>query len=208
MKNLLRIRIITTLTLSLITIFILLYFTINFSYINNLQDLSVNISNRTTPPAGAQLLQNGTGITNGAPMRDGNFQVEGYCDTIGGQVSENGVDWFCGGRILTPEDFDEICKMTYNTEEAIAIKNGTGSREAYKWRCYSLPQNTPTSTPSFEVTTTNEPTEYPSEGGGYVPKETLYPPCGPIDCNQDKRIDIIDFSCFAEKYNKMCYVLF
>ena len=197
MKNLLRIRIITTLTLSLITIFILLYLTINFSHTNELQDLSVNISNRTTPPAGAQLLQNGTGITNGAPMRDGNFQVEGYCDMIGGQISENGVDWFCGSKMLTPEDFDEICKMTYNTEEAIAIKNGTGSKEAYKWRCYSsLPQNISTS----------DLIEYTPEDGGYDPTETLYPPCGPVDCNQDKEIDIIDFSCFVKKYNKICHM--
>jgi len=197
-KSLLRIRILTTLTLSLITILILLYLTINFSHTNELQDLSVNISNRTTPPAGAQLLQNGTGITNGAPMRDGNFQVEGYCNIIGGQVSENGVNWFCGSRMLTPEDFDEICKLTYNVSRAIAIKNGTGSKEAYRWRCYSLPQITPTS-----ISLTPELTEIP---GDYVviPTETLYPPCGPVDCNQDKKIDIIDFSCFAKKYNKIC----
>lgn len=192
----LRYKLFFSLTLSVLTLVILMFIVLDTFFKREDTDvndsISVEVLNRSVPPLGATLLQGGTGLTNGAPMSDGNFQVEAYCSVSGkgGDINENGVDWFCGSTKLTPLDFDDICNRTYKISNAIAIKNGTGEKEAYKWRCYSnTSEVTPTTT---QPHTTIRPTS------------TLYPPCGPMDCNSDGLINIIDFSCFVQKYGRSC----
>lgn len=92
------------------------------------------------------LLTNGHGITNGAVVSDGEFQVEGYCNILNPSygVAEDGTDWFCtfnGQRALTlrQQQFNDICQRTYNNNmSAIAIKVNNGQSPAYQWRCYEL----------------------------------------------------------------------
>ena len=93
----------------------------------------------------SQLLTNGIGLTNGQAVTNGEFQVEGYCSRLNGTygVAEDGTDWYCtfnGQRALTlrADDFNEICRLTYNTPNSIAIQVDNGQRPAYQWRCYSL----------------------------------------------------------------------
>lgn len=106
-----------------------------------------------------QLLTNGRGLTTGRPVTNGEFEVEGYCTLLdpANQVSENGFNWFClrGGqrvRTLTIQDFDEICRRTYNEADALAVQLPGPEPAAYRWRCYvytitPTPRPLPTSTP-------------------------------------------------------------
>lgn len=97
-----------------------------------------------------ELLQNGRGLSNGAVMMDGNFQVEGYCQ--GGHfdnfasytdTQRNNEDWFCvnpsDGSIVALEqaNFTEICQLTYNRQDAIAISDKGESIPAFNWRCFA-----------------------------------------------------------------------
>lgn len=107
----------------------------------------------TQRPVGPVLLNNGRGLSNGATMNSGEFQVEGYCAILNREygAAEDGTDWFCtfqGQRALTlrKDQFDDICRRTYNNQNAVAIQ-GTGARAAYQWRCYEIFEP-PTPTPS------------------------------------------------------------
>ncbi|MEM9950503.1 MAG: hypothetical protein AAF846_02790 [Chloroflexota bacterium] len=100
------------------------------------------------------ILTNGTGLTNGAPVTNGEFQVEGYCNRLNSSygVSEDGTNWFCtfngqNAIQLRQADFNEICQLTYNNPQAIALQINNGQRPAYQWRCYQ-PAILPTPTSS------------------------------------------------------------
>jgi len=54
--------------------------------------------------------------------------------------------------------------------------------------------NSPIPTNTITATLTPTPTNQP-------PKQDV---CGPVDVNNDSRIDIIDFSAFARKFNSIC----
>src|SRR5260221_1164311 len=104
---------------------------------------------RETVPDGALILNNGVGITNGAAMNQGNFQVEAFCSRKGlGSVSQNSTNWLCGSYTLQVKDFDEICGMTYTTTNAFVIRTGTSSTVAFNWRCYAFPASTTTTSTS------------------------------------------------------------
>ena len=91
------------------------------------------------------LLTNGRGITNGAVVSNGEFQVEGYCNILNTSygVAEDGRDWYCtfnDQRALTlrQQQFNDICQRTYSNPNAIAIQVNNGQQPAYQWRCYEL----------------------------------------------------------------------
>jgi hypothetical protein len=98
------------------------------------------VTNRSTAPANAVLTSGGTGITNGAAMNDGNFQVEAYCTQKQlGTVAQDANNWSCGSTVLTASNFDEICALTYPSVSPIfAIHNGTSTTAAFNWRCYTF----------------------------------------------------------------------
>jgi hypothetical protein len=109
---------------------------------------------RATVPVGAQILNNGTGITNQAPMTAGNFQVEGYCTQKNlGAVAQTNTNWSCGGKNLQMSDYDAICALTYPSyPNAFAIRSATGPTPAFNLRCYSYPAGyTPTPSPAASV---------------------------------------------------------
>lgn len=88
----------------------------------------------------AVLLDNGRGLTDRRIVNYGNFQVEGYCQRQGYKTSNDNRDWYCtrGGNIvetLSNATFDEICRETYNRQDAYALQIGRGIRRAYRWRC-------------------------------------------------------------------------
>lgn len=99
-----------------------------------------------TSSAPPQLLQNGRGLTTGAVVNNGEFQVEGYCSAINPNY---GIDvdnnfWYCtenGNRILTlgVAEFDDICIRTYSNPAAYAEQINTNDRPAYRWRCFAIP---------------------------------------------------------------------
>src|SRR5258708_3070651 len=102
---------------------------------------------RETLPDAELILNTGVGITNGAAMNQGNFQVEAFCSRKGlGSVTQNSTNWFCGSYTLQVKDFDEICGMTYSNTNAFVIRTGTSSTVAFNWRCYAFPASTTTST--------------------------------------------------------------
>jgi hypothetical protein len=98
------------------------------------------VTNRSTAPANAVLTSGGTGITNGAAMNDGNFQVEAYCTQKQlGTVTQDANNWYCGSTTLTASNFDEICALTYPSVSPIfAIHNGSSNTAAFNWRCYTF----------------------------------------------------------------------
>lgn len=106
-----------------------------------------SVDQRNALPAGSSLLDNGIGLTNSMVEQQGNFQVEGYCKKNADgtfRVIRNDADWFCIGldgsqRKLGPLDFDVICRKTYRTPGAFAIKSGTNTVAAFNWRCYAYP---------------------------------------------------------------------
>jgi hypothetical protein len=92
------------------------------------------------------LLDGGTGLSDGRPMNDGNFQVEGYCGT-GAMSNYPNVDydndnWYCINSnneryVLEKADFDQICRFTYNNSMAFALPDANNPIDAFNWRCYS-----------------------------------------------------------------------
>ena len=79
--------------------------------------------------------------------RLGTFQVEWYCTErqLSAKVINNGVDWACTDRssgqtsfLLTVQDFDQICKRTYNDAGAFALRDMNNPQPAYNWSCYSF----------------------------------------------------------------------
>ena len=96
-----------------------------------------------TPFRQAVLLQNGTGLSTGSPMGNGNFEVEGYCSAINASygVAQDNNFWYCtsnGQRILTlgVAEFDDICFRTYRVPGAFAQQE-SNPVPAFGWRCYA-----------------------------------------------------------------------
>jgi len=94
------------------------------------------------PPVNKVLLSGGRGLTTGATMNQGNFQVEGYCENQGYQAALDTAQWYCRNGngstafMLLQVDYDSICQQTYNNSTAVGVRNGEGRRTAYRWRCY------------------------------------------------------------------------
>jgi len=100
------------------------------------------------------LLDDGFGLTNGAPMNNGEFQVEGYCThptnpfQAGSSVKRTETDWYCGtdsnpeAQQLGNVDFNTICRLTYpQAEIAVAVNDNirgiiNDTIIAFSWRCY------------------------------------------------------------------------
>jgi hypothetical protein len=97
----------------------------------------------TDPLANPVLLMNGIGRSNNQAVSNGEFQVEYYCRQEGyGGTGQNNDDWFCtnnGQRAYTlvQADFDQICRDTYNRNDAFALQNGNNPTPAYRWLCYA-----------------------------------------------------------------------
>lgn len=90
-----------------------------------------------------QLLRRGRGLTTGERVRNGQFEVEGYCTYLNAsyQTEEDGVNWYCtlnGARVLTltQVNFDEICRLTYDNPDAFAIQAIGSQPPAYSWLCF------------------------------------------------------------------------
>jgi hypothetical protein len=153
------------------------------------------VDQRSVPPTGAILSQNGKGLTNQAAMNNGNFQVEGYCSLKGlGAVTQNTTDWFCGSTKLTVTHFDEICRLTYNNNNTFVIHNGTTSTPAYNWRCYKLAATTVSPTPSVSPSATPSTTPTTTPQGN-----TTY---NISDLNKNGKADPDDYRLFLEDYQK------
>lgn len=108
---------------------------------------------RLSVPTGASLLKNGKGITNGAAVTDGNFQVEGYCSqkNLGAVRFDGSTTWYCGSKALVVSDFDAICRKTYSNQNAFVIRSATGPTTGYNWRCFAFATTasaSPTSKPT------------------------------------------------------------
>lgn len=92
------------------------------------------------------ILVGGQGLTNGADLNPGEFQVEYYCSRRGLTTTSDGIDWFCVNNnevaviTLVQSDFDQICRDTYEQETALAQQDGDGSQPAFQWRCYYHPE--------------------------------------------------------------------
>jgi len=89
-----------------------------------------------------RLLDNGRGRTNGARMDNGNFQVEYFCQNRGYSTGRNNNNWYCTNRngsiafLLSQQNFDRICRETYDRDGAFALQSGTSNVPAFNWRCY------------------------------------------------------------------------
>lgn len=88
-----------------------------------------------------RILTGGYGLTNGARMGAGEFQVEYYCENQGYDIRNDDNNWYCtrgNTRVFTLQqaDFNQICRETYNNSSAIAYRYGDGIIPAYRWRCY------------------------------------------------------------------------
>lgn len=105
------------------------------------------LANPPTPTSSAppRLATNGRGITTGAFVTNGEFEVEGYCSSInpsyGVDVDQN--FWYCtenGNRILTlgVAEFDDICIRTYSNPAAFSQQIQNNDRPAYRWRCFVI----------------------------------------------------------------------
>lgn len=84
----------------------------------------------------AVLANGGVGLSNGARMNNGNFQVEGYCSRQGLGTRRDSNYWYCGSKRLGQGDFNTICRLTYKNNNAFARQDGSGSIPAFRWRCY------------------------------------------------------------------------
>jgi len=78
--------------------------------------------------------------------RLGEFQVEWYCTErhLGVRIVNNDADWACidpatnqVSFVLAQQDFDQICKRTYNDQAAFAVHDQSKSLAAYNWSCYT-----------------------------------------------------------------------
>ncbi|MBX3085734.1 MAG: SUMF1/EgtB/PvdO family nonheme iron enzyme [Anaerolineae bacterium] len=90
----------------------------------------------STPTAQWRLANGGVGLTNGARMDNGVFQVEGYCMRLGLSIARNDSYWYCGAKRLGQVDFTQICRLTYKNNKAFARQDGSDSQPAFRWRCY------------------------------------------------------------------------
>jgi TolB protein len=103
-------------------------------------------TDRIVPPNASRLLTGGIGLTNGAAMPDGDFQVEWYCNLQTYGVQNDDLNWQCTQNeqpifLLDINDLDAICQATYFNPTAFAIQDGDGSIPAYRWRCYEYTEN-------------------------------------------------------------------
>ncbi len=103
-------------------------------------------SNRAVPPGASRILTGGIGLTNSAPMPDGDFQVEWYCNLQNYGVRNDDLNWQCTENdqpvfVLDINDLDAICQATYFNPTAFAIQDGEGAIPAYRWRCYEYTDN-------------------------------------------------------------------
>ncbi len=78
--------------------------------------------------------------------RLGEFQVEWYCAErhFGVRLTNNDADWACTDPasnqvsfVLTQQDYDQICKRTYNDQTAFAVRDQSKPQQAYNWSCYT-----------------------------------------------------------------------
>jgi len=78
--------------------------------------------------------------------RLGEFQVEWYCNErhLGVQLTNNDADWACTDQstnrisfVLAQQDYDKICKRTYNDQAAFAVRDQNKPQAAYNWSCYT-----------------------------------------------------------------------
>src|SRR5260221_1107822 len=88
--------------------------------------------------------------------RLGDFTVEGYCNSRGYGIAlaNNSNDWACTNPsngsivyVLTPTDFDNICRTQYNNLGAFAIRDQQKPIQAYNWSCYAYISTAATPTP-------------------------------------------------------------
>jgi hypothetical protein len=98
--------------------------------------------NPGSAPSLTRVLSGGRGLTTGAVMNDGNFEVEGYCVLLNPAygVADDGTNWYCtfqgqNALMLRQDNFDDICRRTYNNINAVAIQLTGTSRPSYAWRC-------------------------------------------------------------------------
>jgi len=96
-----------------------------------------------TPLPETGLLDNGRGLTTGSTVNNGEFEVEGYCSLRNSNygVANDFSNWYCtqnGQNVLTLSgvEFNDICRRTYDDDDAVARQDGTGTIPAYRWRCY------------------------------------------------------------------------
>lgn len=89
-----------------------------------------------------RILSGGRGLTDGAVMNDGNFQVEGYCRLLNPTygVIDDTVNWYCtfegqNALLLRQDNFTDICRRTYNNPNAVAFQTTGTARPSYAWRC-------------------------------------------------------------------------
>jgi eukaryotic-like serine/threonine-protein kinase len=98
------------------------------------------------PDGEALLLTGGTGLTDGAELDAGAFQIEYFCTSRGYTTSNDGTNWYCENEsgvtmiTLQQSDFDEICQETYHNDAAFALQDGEGVSPAFRWRCYGNPE--------------------------------------------------------------------
>ncbi len=142
-------------------------------------------TDRANAPYGAVLLNGGVGMTNGAAMNNGLFQVEAYCSRIGGTISQTNTDWYCGSTQLQVSDYDQICQTTYNNSGAFAVHDGSSSTPAYNWRCYVYYMPSPS-----PVATVSSPSPTPSSQQTYSVS----------DLNHNGKADTDDYRIFLEDY--------
>jgi eukaryotic-like serine/threonine-protein kinase len=97
------------------------------------------------PDGEALLLTDGQGLSDGAELDAGAFQIEYFCTSRGYTTSNDGTNWYCENEsgettiTLQQSDFDEICQDTYHNDEAFALQDGEGVSPAFRWRCYGYP---------------------------------------------------------------------
>lgn len=110
---------------------------------NNGQQGEQPVDPAAEPPAepvdGLEILNGGVGQTNGDPQNNGTMQVEKFCANRGGQLSNDGTNWYCTVNdtptVYTQQNFTEICRETYSNENAVAMQIGDGDQPAFNWLC-------------------------------------------------------------------------
>lgn len=98
------------------------------------------------PDTDPVILAGAQGLTNGADLAPGEFQVEYYCSRRGLSTRSDGIEWFCVNATDVPvitlvqSDFDQICRDTYDIDDAFALQDGDSTEPAFRWRCYYYPE--------------------------------------------------------------------
>lgn len=98
------------------------------------------------PDSDPIILAGAQGLTNGENLAPGEFQVEYYCSRRGLNTRSDGIEWYCVNATDVPvitlvqSDFDQICRDTYDIDDAFALQDGDASDPAFRWRCYYYPE--------------------------------------------------------------------